>query len=375
MNRLSRAETQALLQRLPAIFQTQINDALLTALALALQRWTGSEALRIDLEGHGREPISDGVDVSRTVGWFTTLFPIALNVQPGIAVADSLLAVRDQLKRVPDRGLSYGLLRYWSADPAVRAALSGMPPSPVLFNYLGRFDAVVADSTVFASHGIDRAVAQPARTAHTRARNRRDRPRRPTGDRMAPRCGRAARSVRSRMLPSRLLAGLRELLAPLPSHRRRTRACGLPAGEARCRNPGEFELARYPSLEDVYPLTPMQRLFFAMETSHSRTWLRAVALPPRWRRRHASLRRAIEHVVARHSILRTAFVDDVGAEPLQVVLHAAGLCHGPRRTGVVSRRRSNPRAFTICWPRRTDGLRSCAPPMMRIALRRIADES
>ena len=73
---LDEEETETLLQRVPAAYRTQINDVLLTALALALRAWTGREAHRIDLEGHGREDWIGAVDVSRTVGWFTTLYPV-----------------------------------------------------------------------------------------------------------------------------------------------------------------------------------------------------------------------------------------------------------------------------------------------------------
>src|SRR5262249_26511778 len=100
--------------------------------------------------GHGREHIADDIDVSRTVGWFTTLFPVVLDVAAGGDAIDGLLAVRDRLQEIPHRGMSYGLLRYAARDGHVRKALAAMPPASILFNYLGQFDAVVADSRVFA---------------------------------------------------------------------------------------------------------------------------------------------------------------------------------------------------------------------------------
>ncbi|MBS7766617.1 hypothetical protein ID551_27385, partial [Klebsiella pneumoniae] len=72
--------TQALLQRAPAAYRTRVNDLLLTALARALSAWTGREQVLVDLESHGRSAgIDDALDLSRTVGWFTTMFPVALN--------------------------------------------------------------------------------------------------------------------------------------------------------------------------------------------------------------------------------------------------------------------------------------------------------
>ena len=71
-------ETAALLQDVPGVYRTQVNDVLLAALSAVLGGWTGREQVLVDLEGHGREEIFDGVDLSRTVGWFTTLFPVTL---------------------------------------------------------------------------------------------------------------------------------------------------------------------------------------------------------------------------------------------------------------------------------------------------------
>src|SRR6185369_3149364 len=78
--RLSVEETRALLQEVPAAYRTEINDALLTALALSFRQWVDSPALLIDLEGHGREELFDDVDLSRTVGWFTSIFPVFLKL-------------------------------------------------------------------------------------------------------------------------------------------------------------------------------------------------------------------------------------------------------------------------------------------------------
>ena len=133
---LSEAETRAVLQDVPALWHTQINDALLTALLEAWAGWTGGDRLRIDLEGHGREDLFAGVDVSRTVGWLTSIFPVWLRRETPGDLAATLRSVKEQLRRVPTRGLGYGVLRY--LGPAeVRAALAG-PPAAISVNYLGQ---------------------------------------------------------------------------------------------------------------------------------------------------------------------------------------------------------------------------------------------
>ena len=80
---LGEEQTRALLQEVPAVYRTHINDVLLTALAQAYVRWSGQGSLLVDLEGHGREELFDDVDLSRTVGWFTTLYPVLLQVPAG----------------------------------------------------------------------------------------------------------------------------------------------------------------------------------------------------------------------------------------------------------------------------------------------------
>jgi len=140
---LDETETRALVQETPKAYQTQINDVLLTALAQALGRWMGAPAVRIDLEGHGREPLFDDVDLTRTVGWFTTIFPVRLELateDPGKA----LKSVKEQLRRTPSRGLTYGVLRYLSSDARVIEQLRAIPESEVGFNYVGQFAATPA---------------------------------------------------------------------------------------------------------------------------------------------------------------------------------------------------------------------------------------
>ena len=137
---LSTAETNALLQEVPKAYQLQINDVLLTALAQTLARWTGERTLLIDLEGHGREEVVDGVDLSRTVGWFTTLFPVFLQLEHTYTPAAALKSVKEQLRRIPRRGFGYGVLRYLSQDTEVIEALRSLPQAEVCFNYLGRGD-------------------------------------------------------------------------------------------------------------------------------------------------------------------------------------------------------------------------------------------
>jgi len=137
--RLSAAETRALLQQAPEAYRTEINDLLLAALAESLGAALETERLMIALEGHGREALVEGVDLSRTVGWCTSLFPVRLP-RVGGGPGALLKAVKEQLRRIPQRGLGYGVLRYLG-PAATRTALAGLGAPEVAFNYLGQIDA------------------------------------------------------------------------------------------------------------------------------------------------------------------------------------------------------------------------------------------
>jgi len=142
-------ETLALLQEVPQARQVQIQETLLAALARIFTRWTNSDALLIDVEGHGREDLFKDVDLSRTVGWFTTIFPVGLTLEPDAEPLEALLSVRDQLRAIPARGIGYGLLRYLSRDPEVPRRLRRVPRAEVSFNYLGQVDQVISESSMF----------------------------------------------------------------------------------------------------------------------------------------------------------------------------------------------------------------------------------
>jgi hypothetical protein len=144
--RLDAEHTRQLLQDAPAAYRTQINDLLLSALVRVICRWSGQTAALIQLEGHGREDLFDNVDLSRTVGWFTSLFPLRLQAEGGLA--DAIKSVKEQLRGVPDKGIGYGLLRYLGT-PDAREALSSLAAPRITFNYLGQFDRQFNQSALF----------------------------------------------------------------------------------------------------------------------------------------------------------------------------------------------------------------------------------
>jgi amino acid adenylation domain-containing protein/non-ribosomal peptide synthase protein (TIGR01720 family) len=132
---LSVAETDALTREVTAAFGAKVSEALLTALARAVRRWAGPGPVPIDVEGHGREPLFDDLDVSRTVGWFTSVYPLTLDLPDGDVVT-ALESVRDQWRAVPHHGVGFGIARYLRPVSAAVLATAGDPP--VSFNYHSR---------------------------------------------------------------------------------------------------------------------------------------------------------------------------------------------------------------------------------------------
>ncbi|MBW4490245.1 MAG: amino acid adenylation domain-containing protein [Trichocoleus desertorum ATA4-8-CV12] len=137
-------ETQTLLRDLPTKHQVQIQEVLLTALTQTLTNWTGQSALWLDLEGHGREELFEELSLSRTVGWFTAIFPRLLHYKSQNALS-LLKSIQTQLRQVPNNGIGYGILRYLSQASELQA----VSPPQVCFNYLGQTDATFNTASLF----------------------------------------------------------------------------------------------------------------------------------------------------------------------------------------------------------------------------------
>jgi non-ribosomal peptide synthase protein (TIGR01720 family) len=110
----------------------------------------------IELEGHGRTQLEDVLDLSRTVGWFTAVFPVRIDLGPDADWGEQLKSVKEYLRRIPNSGVGYGVLRYLNPDPEVGARLCLQPQPEISFNYLGQFDQVLTGKSAF------RVVGEPA---------------------------------------------------------------------------------------------------------------------------------------------------------------------------------------------------------------------
>ncbi|PFE38752.1 non-ribosomal peptide synthetase, partial [Bacillus cereus] len=135
VRQLNKEKTDLLLKQAHRAYNTEINEILLAAFALAMKEQFGIEELPLDLEGHGRETFSEDVDVSRTVGWFTSVFPVVLEVEREGKLGTTIKSVKDLLRRIPQKGMGYGLLYCKELQ-----TIEERPSPPVSFNYLGQFE-------------------------------------------------------------------------------------------------------------------------------------------------------------------------------------------------------------------------------------------
>ncbi|MGH3672359.1 MAG: condensation domain-containing protein, partial [Pseudonocardiaceae bacterium] len=330
--RLDRAQTGGLLHQVPGVYRTQINDVLLSALGRVLAGWTGAERVLIALEGHGREEILDGIDLSRTVGWFTTQFPVALTIPggPGTGTGTGswravLMSVKEQLRAIPNRGLSYGALRYLSPAGSVAAALRTDPQPQICFNYHGQWDTgTTAGGLVRGSCdpvGLDNAadLAAEAPTPHLLEVSG------VVSDGQLELTWLYSQQVHDQATVRRLAEGMLEALREIIEH------CDQPGSGGR--TPSDFPLADLDqagvdrlagdgrSVEDIYPLTPLQAgiLFHSLVDPSSgvyidqaRLFLSGVSDP-------RALGTACQRVADRTPALRSAVVWAGVDEPLQVV--------------------------------------------------------
>jgi non-ribosomal peptide synthase protein (TIGR01720 family) len=325
--RLSAEETQTLLTVVPQAYQSRINDALLTALSVALADWRTARgetetAALVDLEGHGREDLFATVDLSRTVGWFTTMFPVRLDAGRldlkevkggGPAAGVALRRIKEHLRRVPHGGIGWGL------NEQTSGALRSLPRARISFNYLGRFDESAATGWRLAAESSGRAIAPDRSRDHllevvTLVRGGALQ----TEWRWWPAAHDRA-SIAD--LAERFIAALRGLIR----HCTTLGTSGYTPSDFPLVQLDEARLSalqeRYPDLEDIWPLAPMQHvmLLHARRSPNSVAYREQLCLTLDGDLDGAALETAWRQLTGRHAAIRVAISDDAGKAPLQVV--------------------------------------------------------
>ncbi|WP_372443350.1 amino acid adenylation domain-containing protein [Saccharothrix algeriensis] len=345
--RLTGDETAALLRDVPEVYRTQVNDVLLTALGRVLADWTGRDRVLLALEGHGREELFDDVDLSRTVGWFTTVFPVSLHVpRPW---GEALKSVKEQLRAVPGRGIGYGALRHFAGGPACDPQVS--------FNYLGRFTGDQRDLDLAADPDMPRPHLL-------------DVVGRVQGDRLEftwyySDANHDAATIAE--LAERFTAALRAILAH----------CAEPGAGGR--TPSDFPLARLTQQqvdritgEDAYPLTPMQAGMVFHGLGEQGAYFQQTTFVVDGVPDSEAFARSWQRVVDRTPVLRSSVLWEDVPEPLQVVHAHAEVPFTFLDWSDLDEAARADRLAALLAADRSVGLDLATPPLMRVAIIRLA---
>ncbi|HEY4458904.1 MAG TPA: amino acid adenylation domain-containing protein [Pseudonocardiaceae bacterium] len=313
---LAADETSALLREVPAAYHTRINDVLLAALGQALGDWLGSRQVLVELESHGRDEAPDDYDLSRTVGWFTSVHPVLLDLGPDDPgdPGTVLKRIKQQQRVVPHNGIGHGLLRHLAADPA-----AGGDRPQVAFNYLGQFDGS------FQPAGWWEPAPEPAGPMHDP-----DEPRENlldvtaavSGGRLEVAWGYSTtvhRQETVEALAASFLTRLRELIA----HCVAPGAGGWTPSDFPLITLGQADLDRVlagrDDIVDVYPLTPMQEGMVFHSAHGGGAYVEQFSCLLGGPLDSQALRTAWAAVVERHTVLRTSVHWAGIPAPVQVV--------------------------------------------------------
>ncbi len=318
---LDAEDTRALLQEVHRGARARVDEILLAALALAFRRWTGGGPLLVDLEGHGREEdLVPGVDLSRTVGWFTSVAPVWLGAWPDEAgdPAQALREAKERLRSLPRRGIGHGLLR-WLGGNEIAARLAALPRPEVSFNYLGQVDRTVPEGSFrLAAESPGPMMSPRGRRSYLIEINSLA-----AGGRLRADWTYSAALHREETVRT-LAEGFADALRELIGVARNAGARALVPSDfplARLDGPALERLAAAGQVEDAYPLSPMQEgmLFHSLYAPRSGVYVEHLSFTVAGGLDLAAFRGAWQDALDRHPILRSAFLWEGLAEPLQVV--------------------------------------------------------
>ncbi|MBC1312640.1 amino acid adenylation domain-containing protein, partial [Trichormus variabilis PNB] len=375
---LSHQETQSLLLSANEAYNTQINDILLSALAISITEWTGNSTVIVDLEGHGREELFADVDLSRTVGWFTSLFPVLLQLPAYKQTGEIIKSIKEQLRAIPHRGIGYGILRYLCKDSNVKEKIQTVPTAEISFNYLGQFDQVQSETGwKFAPETTGSVQSLKQTRNHLLDINAL------VIDGKLRIEWTYNSHVHARSTVEKLAQSYLQAIASIIEH------CQL--AENRGFTPSDFPdaqlnqsqldelLTHFPShnIESIYQLSPSQQgmLFETLAASASGIHLEQCILNLQTEVDVLAFAKAWQRVSDRHSILRTAFVWENQNEPLQVVLKQVELPLEQQDWRGLSPSQQQEKLETYVSADRLHGFDMTQAPLMRLALFQVASNA
>ncbi|NQZ08155.1 MAG: amino acid adenylation domain-containing protein [Algicola sp.] len=369
---LDRSTTSGLLQQAGQAYRSQINELLLAGLLLGFNQWSDNKAIRIDLEGHGREDLSESIDLSQTVGWFTSLYPLTLSADV-MDIETVICAVKESYRAIPNRGIGYGILKYLAKDEALQSA----PPAQILFNYLGQFDDTFNNDNYLkpATESTGQTVSSRRQPQHALSFNAMVK----NGQLGFDLSFEGGQFSADSMV--KLTGHIHDALCNVVAH------CLEP--NAGCLTPSDFPLAALSQtqltqwlaeyqLEDIYPATPMQQgLLFhsAMDNDAYVTQLmlnlydtKEGGLDCEGDLDSANYQMAWQQVVARHASLRTAFASDDSGVMQQLVFSSAQLPWHQQDLSELTPEQQNQTIESYRLEDKQQGFDTTEAPLMRFGL-------
>lgn len=312
---LSETYTKKIMRTANSAYNTEMNDLLLAALYRAAKISTGNQSLSLMLEGHGRENIVEGLDLTRTVGWFTSAFPLVIKGAADASIGDQIKLVKETIRSIPAKGIGFGILNYLRKRNELEGGAYKAPQ--ILFNYLGQMDSNSSEGKVLLAH--------PS-----------------TGDFHSPAAKRAyAVEINSMVIDGRLEADIslnRELannpkiktfiaafeqeLIEIVDHCLDPVNKGFTASDFPLVALGQELLDQLPkTTEDVYPLSPMQQgmLYHALADDETSSYNGRILVTLEGKIDQKLINRAWKHVIERHPILRTTYAWEGVQSPIQIV--------------------------------------------------------
>jgi amino acid adenylation domain-containing protein/non-ribosomal peptide synthase protein (TIGR01720 family) len=374
---LGEAETRALLQEVGGAYRAQIQEVLLAGLADAACGWAGAERVLCDVEGHGRESefVGGGLDVTRTVGWFTSVYPVVLERGgAGGGVVEALRRVKARLRGVRGGGVGYGVARYVGGGESAEA-LRGAGEPELSFNYLGQFDGALGDD---GEWGVGSEWAGSAHSGRAEREYALDVTASVVGGRLRVNVGYSRREYgeeEMEALAARYVAALEELIE------RRGVGGGLIPSDFPLSGLSQQRLDELTNearlIEDIYPLSPIQEglLFQSLYAPEAAVYFEQLSCNLRGAFDVDAFRQAWQELTDRHPILRTRFVWDRLERPLQVVSRRVDLPLEQEDWRGLSATEQAKRHEVFLEADRRRGFDLSEPSLMRLTLLRTGEDS
>ncbi len=320
-------ETDELIKQVNRAYGTEINDILLTALGATIKEWSWNEKVKIDLEGHGRELKLSNVDISRTVGWFTSAYPVVLDMTEVENIGHTIKKMKEMLRHIPNKGVGYGILKYLTS-PENKEVVSFNKNAEISFNYLGQFDSDI-NTEVFKASNIPSGnnVSMKSEKTYSIDINGMI-----VGGKLRLSFSYNKNEYREETI-KRILEIYSCKLRKTIEHCIEKENIEITPSDTRAKRMRleEFDILietleksgiQQKDIADIYPLSPMQEgmLFHALMDKSSHAYFEQTTLEIDGELDIDIFEKSLENIIQKHEVLRTVFIYETLEKPVQVVL-------------------------------------------------------